>query len=107
MIKFWHKVITAIFGLGLIGIGAVDLAIQTKPEVTDIIIIKQEQCIKDTGKYCQFRKGEVIDTKIRQHDYGVVVDVWQGGKGDLHNQQGYRIRYIEPVIPYVDMGTTT
>ena len=113
MTKWFNKKILAfIFILlgGGIAFGAVDSTIQTQAEVTNIIETRQELCLKDTGKYCQFLEGKVnpnlFRTDIKEHDYGIRVDVWEGGKGDLHNQQGYTIRFIEPVIPFVSSTST-
>ena len=107
--KVWYWVLISVFGLGIAYVAVVDAAIQTQAEVTNIIETRQEVCFQETGKYCQFIKGRVnpnlFGTDIKPHDYRIIVNVWEGGKGELHYQQGYTIRYIEPVI--IQMATTT
>ncbi len=113
MIKLWHKVIASIVGVTALGVMAIDASVQTKTEVTNIITVQQEQCLKNTGKYCQFKEGKInkdmFGTKIKKHDYEIRIDTWEGGAGDLRDKKGFKIRYIAPVItiPFINSTSTT
>lgn len=101
MKKWLSTILFIIFGGGIALGATLDVSTQTRVEVSNIITTQQERCLQDTGKYCQFKKDKVntnlFGTKIKKHDYEIVIDVWEGGAGDLHDQKGYTIRYIEPV----------
>jgi len=108
------------FFIGGVAIASVgDVAIQTKAEVLDIIATQQEICLQDTGNYCQFLRGRerptnqpkswenAFGSRIRVHDYEIVINVWGGGKGDLKNQRGYSVIFIDPPVPFVNSTSTT
>lgn len=113
MIKIYNWIKKKLFWFFIGGVafaGGMDVLIQTEAEVRDIIDIRQERCLLETGKYCQFLKDRVntdlFETKIKEHDYEIVVDVWEGGKGDLHNKRGYSVRLIPEPIPFINSTST-